>query len=91
MSDAHGNGSGTRTADVGDGADGLRSILLIATIVSVAVNIVQVLTSVQEMTIATVPRLLATAGALLLLMPWMLRKLTQFTLQILSNFRLYLG
>ncbi len=66
-------------------------ILLIATIVSVAVNIVQVLTSVQEMTIATVPRLLATAGALLLLMPWMLRKLTQFTLQILSNFRLYLG
>ena len=66
-------------------------ILLIATVVSVTVNIVQVLTSVQEMTIATVPRLLATAGALLLLMPWMLRKLTQFTLQILSNFRLYLG
>ena len=66
-------------------------ILLIATIVSVTVNVLQVLTSVQEMTIATVPRLLATAGALLLLMPWMLRKLTQFTLQILSNFRLYLG
>ena len=58
---------------------------------SVTVNVIQVLTSVQEMTIATVPRLLATAGALLLLMPWMLRKLTQFTLQILSNFRPYLG
>ena len=66
-------------------------ILLIATVVSVTVNVLQVLTSVQEMTIATVPRLLATAGAIFLLMPWMLRRLTQFTLQILSNFRPYLG
>jgi flagellar biosynthetic protein FliQ len=66
-------------------------ILLVATIVSLTVNVIQVLTSIQEMTIATVPRLLATAGALLLLMPWMLRKLTQFTIQILSNFRPYLG
>ena len=39
-------------------------ILLIATVVSVTVNVLQVLTSVQEMTIATVPRLLATAGAI---------------------------
>ena len=66
-------------------------ILLVATVVSLAVNVIQVLTSIQEMTIATVQRLLATAGALLLLMPWMLRKLMQFTLQILSNFRPYLG
>jgi len=66
-------------------------ILLIATVVSVTVNVLQVLTSVQEMTIATVPRLLATAGAIFVLMPWMLRRLTQFTLQILSNFRPYLG
>ena len=66
-------------------------ILLVATVVSLAVNVIQVLTSIQEMTIASVPRLLATAGALLLLMPWMLRRLAQFTLQILSNFRPYLG
>ena len=66
-------------------------ILLVATVVSLTVNVIQVLTSIQEMTIATVPRLLATAGALLLLMPWMLRRLAQFTLQILSNFRPYLG
>lgn len=66
-------------------------ILLIATVVSVCVNVLQVLTSVQEMTIATVPRLLATAAALFLLMPWMLRKLVQFTLQIFSNFRPFLG
>ncbi len=66
-------------------------ILLVATVVSLTVNVIQVVTSIQEMTIATVPRLLATAAALLLLMPWMLRRLAQFTLQILSNFRPYLG
>jgi flagellar biosynthetic protein FliQ len=66
-------------------------ILLVATVVSLTVNVIQVLTSIQEMTIATVPRLLATAAALLVLMPWMLRRLAQFTLQILSNFRPYLG
>lgn len=66
-------------------------ILLIATVISVLINIVQVLTSVQEPTLSTVPRLLATAVAILLLMPWMLRKLTQFTVQLFSNFRPFLG
>lgn len=64
-------------------------ILGVAIIVSLAVNIVQVLTSLQEMTISTVPRLLAAAGALFLLMPWMWRHVGQFTVQILSDFRIY--
>jgi flagellar biosynthetic protein FliQ len=61
-------------------------ILLIATVVSVAINIVQVLTSIQESTVATVPRLLATGAAALLLMPWMLRHLAGFTLELFSDF-----
>jgi len=64
-------------------------ILGVAIIVSLAVNIVQVLTSLQEMTISTVPRLLAAAGALFLLMPWMWRHMGQFTIQMLSDFRIY--
>ena len=66
-------------------------ILLIATVVSLLINIVQVLTSIQEPTISTVPRVLATAAAIFFLMPWMLRKLTQFTLQVFSNFHPFLG
>ena len=61
-------------------------ILLIATVVSVTINIFQVLTSIQESTVATVPRLLATGAAALLLMPWMLRHLAAFTLELFSDF-----
>jgi len=62
-------------------------LLIIATAVSLAINVVQVLTSLQETTVSTVPRLFAVAGATLLLMPWMVRHLAMFTVQLLSDFR----
>jgi len=65
-------------------------ILGIAIVVSLLVNIVQVLTSLQEMTISSVPRLLAAAAGLFFLMPWMWRHMAQFTVQMLSDFRIYL-
>jgi flagellar biosynthesis protein FliQ len=65
-------------------------LLIIATVVGLLINVVQVLTSLQETTISTVPRLFAVAGATLLLMPWMTRRLCSFTLQIFSDFRPFL-
>jgi flagellar biosynthetic protein FliQ len=65
-------------------------ILAIAIVVSLSVNIVQVLTSLQETTISAVPRLLAVAAGVFFLMPWMWRQLCQFTLQLLSDFHPYL-
>ncbi len=65
-------------------------LLLAATVVSLLVNIGQVLTSLQEMTISTVPRLLTMALIALLLMPWMVRRLGSFTLQLFSDFRPWL-
>ncbi len=50
-------------------------ILAVAIVVSLLVNIVQVLTSLQDNTVSTVARLLATGGALFLMMPWMWRHL----------------
>ncbi len=61
-------------------------LLLIATVVSLLVNIAQVLTSIQEPTISTVPRLAAVAVAAFLLMPWMLRRLEVFTIGLFSDF-----
>lgn len=61
-------------------------LLLIATVVSLLVNVAQVLTSLQDQTISTVPRLAAMAAAALLFMPWMLRKLMVFTIGMWSDF-----
>lgn len=65
-------------------------LLIALALVSLAINVVQVLTSLQDNTISSVPRLLATAIGAALLMPWMLRKLSLFTLQLFGDFRLFL-
>jgi flagellar biosynthetic protein FliQ len=65
-------------------------LLAIATLVSLLINIGQVLTSLQENTLSTVPRLTAVAAALFLLMPWMARRMAVFTLSVFSDFRPYL-
>ncbi len=61
-------------------------LLVVATVVSLLINIVQVLTSLQEATLSTVPKLAAVAVAALLLMPWMVKKLGAFTVALLSDF-----
>ncbi|MGA7108901.1 MAG: flagellar biosynthetic protein FliQ [Terracidiphilus sp.] len=65
-------------------------ILIVAICVSLAVNIVQVLMSLQDTTISTVSRLVATGGALFISMPWMWRHLASFTLSTFSDFRVYM-
>ncbi|MGA7694420.1 MAG: flagellar biosynthetic protein FliQ [Candidatus Sulfotelmatobacter sp.] len=61
-------------------------LLLAAVAVGLVINVVQVLTSLQDMTVSTVPRLAAVAAAVLLLMPWMVRRIGMFTLQLFSDF-----
>ena len=61
-------------------------ILLIAIVTSLLVNVVQVLTSLQDQTLSSVPRLFATGAALFLLMPWMWRHLGNYTVKLLSDF-----
>ena len=61
-------------------------ILLVAIAVSLLVNILQVLTSLQDQTLSHVPRLLATGTALFLMMPWMWRHLAHYTINLLTDF-----
>jgi flagellar biosynthetic protein FliQ len=65
-------------------------ILAVAILVSLVVNVAQVLTSLQDMTISTVMRLVATGGALFIAMPWMWRHLAHFTISMLSDFHTYI-
>jgi len=65
-------------------------VLAVVVGISLLINIFQVLTSLQEITISTVPRLFATGGALFLLMPWMWRHLSQYTVRTLADLQQYL-
>jgi flagellar biosynthetic protein FliQ len=66
-------------------------ILAVATVVSLLINIAQVMTSIQEQTVATVPRLAVVAIATFVMLPWMLRKLMGFTLHLFGDFHRCLG
>ncbi len=61
-------------------------ILGVAITVSLGVNVLQTLTSLQDNTISTVTRLLCTGAALFIMMPWMWRHLTNYTLLMFSDF-----
>ena len=65
-------------------------ILALAIVVSLVINIIQVLTSLQEMTISAIPRLLTVGAGIFFMMPWMWKQLCQFTVQLLSDFHPYL-
>jgi flagellar biosynthesis protein FliQ len=62
-------------------------LLIAGLAVGLVINVVQVLTSLQDMTVSTVPRLAAVAAVVLLLMPWMVRRVGVFTIQLFSDFR----
>jgi len=61
-------------------------ILIAAIAVSLVVNILQVLTSLQDQTLSHVPRLVITGGALFFMMPWMWRHLANYTVNLLTDF-----
>jgi flagellar biosynthetic protein FliQ len=54
--------------------------------VSLLINIAQVMTSIQEHTVATVPRIVVVALTTFVMLPWMLRKLMSFTVQLFADF-----
>lgn len=62
-------------------------ILVIVLAISLIISVIQVLTSLQDQTIAAVPRLLGTGVALFFLMPWMWRHMASYTTRMLSDFR----
>jgi flagellar biosynthetic protein FliQ len=62
-------------------------ILVAALLVSVLISLGQVLTSMQDPTLSTVPRIAAVGAFAFWLAPWMMRKLVIFTIALFSDFR----
>jgi flagellar biosynthesis protein FliQ len=66
-------------------------LLVTACLVSVLVSLIQTLTSVQEQTLTAVPRLVVVFVVTMAAMPWMVHRLVNFTLHMLTGFHRYLG
>ncbi|NTV51411.1 MAG: flagellar biosynthesis protein FliQ [Candidatus Firestonebacteria bacterium] len=64
--------------------------LLVGLVIGLVVSVFQAVTSIQEMTLALIPKILAVFAALLVCGPWSLRLLISYTQQIIANIPHYL-
>ena len=66
-------------------------VLVAAALLSFVLSLGQTLTSLQDQSLTTVPRLLAVALILLVGMSWFLRRMTDYTRMLLMDLHRYLG
>ena len=64
-------------------------LLIIGFGVGILMNLIQVATSLQDSAFSTFPRLAAFLGGFILLMPWMLTKLTAYTAGVFNDIAKY--
>jgi flagellar biosynthetic protein FliQ len=60
-------------------------ILLTAMVLGLAISIFQSVTSIQEQTLTFVPKALGIVALLVVLLPWMLRTLVEFTTAVIQK------
>jgi flagellar biosynthetic protein FliQ len=65
-------------------------MLIVGMIVGITVSILQVVTSIQDATLAFVPRALAVFTVFLLAFPWVVHQMMSFTIHLFSNFAVYM-
>ena len=66
-------------------------VLIAAMALSFVLSLFQTLTSLQEQSLTTVPRLAAVALILLVGMPWFLERMATYTRVLLGDFHRFLG
>jgi len=60
--------------------------LIVSMVVGLSISIFQVVTSLQDQTVAFVPKILAVMGVLVFTFPWMARVLVGFTTHMFTDF-----
>jgi len=66
-------------------------LLIAAALLSFLLSLVQTLTSLQEQSLTSVPRLAAICMILLVGMPWFLGRLASYTISLMTDFHRFLG
>jgi flagellar biosynthetic protein FliQ len=59
-------------------------ILFVAMLVGLAISIFQATTQINEMTLTFVPKILAVIVVMVVLMPWMIRMMMEFTTRMFN-------
>jgi flagellar biosynthetic protein FliQ len=60
-------------------------VLAAGFVIGILVSLAQIITSIQDSSFSTVPRLSVFLGAFLLAMPWMLGRLMSYTISLFGN------
>lgn len=66
-------------------------VLIVALVVGLAVSIFQAVTQIHEMTLTFIPKIVAVAATLVLLLPWMVQRMVDFTSNLLSSIPAIIG
>jgi len=64
-------------------------MLVVGMIVGISISILQVVTSIQDATLAFVPRAIAVFVVFLVSLPWVVHKFVAYTTSLFSNFAVY--
>jgi len=64
-------------------------LLIVGFVAGIVVSLIQIVTSIQDTGFSTIPRLAAFLGVFLLALPWMLSKMTSYTVLILGDLSRY--
>ena len=60
-------------------------VLLTAMVIGLLISLFQSVTSIQEQTLTFVPKALCIVGMLVVIMPWILRSLMEFTIAVIQK------
>jgi flagellar biosynthetic protein FliQ len=60
-------------------------MLIVGLVVGVVIGIFQAVTQIHEMTLTFIPKILAMIGVMILLMPWMLTEMTDYTIAVFNQ------
>ena len=64
-------------------------LMVVGFVAGVAINLLQIVTSIQDPSFSAVPRLLAFLAAVVVFLPWMLTRLVGFTTALLGDLGRY--
>ncbi|MEE3262730.1 MAG: flagellar biosynthesis protein FliQ [Candidatus Latescibacterota bacterium] len=66
-------------------------VLIVALVVGLGVSIFQAVTQVHEMTLTFIPKIIAVGATIILVLPWMMQRMLDFTINLLSAIPTLIG